>query len=49
MGRGNSSEMYLEDNLGKKGVGGSSRKSATAGGIGSLFSVREDQCRLGTH
>ena len=29
--------MYLEDNLGKKGVGGSLRKSVAVGGIGCFL------------
>lgn len=37
VGRGKSLEMYLEDNLGKKGVGGSLRKSVAVGGIGCFL------------
>lgn len=37
MGRRKSLEMYLEDNLGKKGVGGSLRMSMAVGGIGCFL------------
>ena len=45
MGRGQGLEMYLENNLGKKGAAA----YTAIGGTGSLLSLRgEDPFRLGT-